>query len=101
MINKYKNNFKKIKDAADCPRSNEPLTRDDLSDPYSSATCVILYLYSMELGSPPLYAELNRVARDMDNTQLEYLVPFQRAVYVITLRAEEERTAEDKIKTGQ
>ena len=101
MINKTKINFKKIKDAADCPRSNEPLTYKDLEDPYSSATCVILYLYSMELGSPPLYAELNRVARDMDTTQLEYLGPIQRAVFMITLYAEEGRTAEDKIKTGE
>ena len=28
--------------------------------PYSNVTCLILYLYSMEFGSPPLYAELNR-----------------------------------------
>lgn len=36
--------------------------------PYSKVTCLILYLYSMELGTPPLYYEANRVARDMDLT---------------------------------
>ena len=34
-----------------------------LWNPYSKVTCIILYLYSMELGTPTLYAEANRVAR--------------------------------------
>ena len=39
-----------------------------IDGPYSKVSCLILYLYSMELGSPPLYYEANRVARDMDLT---------------------------------
>ena len=55
-----------------------------LEEPYSKATCLILYLYSMELGDPPLYAELNRVARDMDLTQLKNLGPIQKTLGLIT-----------------
>jgi len=32
---------------------------NNLKNPYSKATCVILYLYSMELGSPPLFHATN------------------------------------------
>ncbi len=57
-----------------------PLGKSDpllgLKNPYSKATCLILYLYSMELGSPQLYAEANRVARDKDFTMLQELGPF-------------------------
>ena len=77
IINKTKINFKKLYQAANCPRTDKPLTWNDLQDPYHPAVCMILYLYSMELGSPPLYSELNRVARDMDMSQLENLGPFQ------------------------
>jgi len=55
-----------------------------LINPYSKVTCLILYLYSMELGTPQLYAEVNRVARDMDFTQLKELGPFIRALGEIT-----------------
>lgn len=51
---------------------NRPITDSEndpvlgLCNPYSKVTCLILYLYSMELYSPPLYSVANRVARDMD-----------------------------------
>lgn len=35
-----------------------------LKNPYSKASCLLMQLYSMEIGSPQLYAEVNRVARD-------------------------------------
>ena len=38
----------------------------DLSNPYGKLSCLILYLYSMELGNPPLYYEINRICRAMD-----------------------------------
>ena len=62
-----------------------PLERDtysdlDLSNPYSAVSCWVLYLYSMELGSPPLYMELNRAAREMDKTKLPQLGPFALAL---------------------
>ena len=37
-----------------------------LPNPYSPVACWVLYLYSMELGNPPLYMELNRASREMD-----------------------------------
>jgi len=35
-----------------------------LENPYSKASCLLMQLYSMEISSPQLYAEVNRVARD-------------------------------------
>ena len=49
---------------------------------------LILYLYSLELGSPPLYAEANRVARDMDLTYLKELGPYVKALGAITFFSE-------------
>ena len=49
---------------------NTPLKFSDtdpilgLYNPYSKASCLLMQLYSMEIGSPQLYAEVNRVARD-------------------------------------
>ena len=47
---------------------NKPLdgsTPDlNLCNPYSPVCCWVLYLYSMELGSPPLYMVLNRAFRE-------------------------------------
>ena len=34
-----------------------------LRNPYSKASCLLMQLYSMEIGSPQLYSEANRVAR--------------------------------------
>ena len=51
----------------DKPLETSPFTiNSDLSlwNPYSAVSCWLLYLYSMELGSPPLYMELNRAARE-------------------------------------
>ena len=59
-----------------------------LLNPYSKATYLIEYLYSMELGTPPLYYEANKVAREMDEDFLKELGPFLRALYVITLSVE-------------
>lgn len=71
-----------------------------LTNPYSQVTCFILYLYSMEFGQPPLYAELNRVCRDMDMSELENLGPIAKALNMITISAEGRRESEDRIKTG-
>ena len=61
---------------------NKPMNIDS-SDPvlgitnaYSKATCLVLYLYSMEFGTPQLFAEANRVSRDIDTTQIRELGPF-------------------------
>ena len=41
--------------------SNDPIL--GLENPYSKASCMLIQLYSMEIGSPQLYSEANRVAR--------------------------------------
>ena len=38
----------------------------DIVNPYGAVACWVLQLYSMELGSPPLYMELNRASREID-----------------------------------
>lgn len=50
----------------DIKYTEDELNDLDLSNPYSKMSCLILYLYSMELGSPPLYYEINRVCRMKD-----------------------------------
>ena len=60
-----------------------------ITNPYSRVTCLVLYLYSMELGSPPLYSEVNRVARDMDLAYLNELGPFLQVFNEITIWSED------------
>ena len=59
-----------------------------LENPYSKASCLLMQLYSMEIGSPQLYAEVNRVARDQDQTFLKELGPFLHALECVTFVAE-------------
>ena len=77
-----KEEYKKPMTMSDQPSST------NLLSPYNKCVCFILYLYSMEIGSPSLYAEANRVARDVDRSYLKELGPFLRCLNIITLRAE-------------
>lgn len=43
---------------------------------------------SLEMGSPPLYSEVNRVSRNMDEEQLANLGPFIKALGEITYKSE-------------
>lgn len=54
----------------------------------------------MELGNPPLYAEANRVARDMDFSLLKQLGPFICVLCVITSFGEDKKARKDKLTTG-
>ena len=49
-------------DVKGCKQSKEL----NLMNPNGKIVNLVLYLYSMELGSPPLYYEINRVCRTMD-----------------------------------
>ena len=51
----------------------------------------------MEIGSPPLYADANRVVRDMDKTHIKELGPYLRALSLITNKAEKNKANDDKI----
>ena len=57
-------------------------TELSLNKSYSKVSCLLMQLYSMELGSPPLYAEVNRVARQMDLAYLINLGPFMFSLTV-------------------
>ena len=76
---------------------------DDLNigNPYGRMSCLILYLYSMELGSPPLYYEINRVCRTMDKTHLQTLGPYILSLGLVTGVSESNRDKDDKIPTGK
>lgn len=72
-----------------------------LCNPYSKVTCFILYLYSMELGNPPLYIEANRVARDQDYSHLKELGPFLKALCHIIFWSEQFKRPSDKVTPGK
>ena len=72
-----------------------------LHNPYSKVSCLILYLFSMELGSPQLYSEANRVARDIDLDYLQQLGPFLRALHVIAFASEKNKKEGDRVTTGK
>ena len=94
-------------DAIDIQDWSTPFNDDEddfelsYSNPYSKLTCLVTQLYSMELGTPPLYAEANRVARDMDLTHLKELGPFLKTLSEITRFAETYRQDDDKITPGE
>ena len=72
---------------------NKPMEHNNhpeigICNPYSKVSCFILYIYSMEWGSPPFYAEVNRIAREMDLKQLKRIGPFIRALSVIAVKGE-------------
>ena len=64
--------------------SDKAIKYKQYEDPYSVEVCLILYFYSLELGCPPLYAELNRVQREMDLAYLETLGPIAYSLGEIT-----------------
>ena len=51
----------------------------------------------MEFGDPPLYAELNRAARDLDMSLIDSLGPMAKVMSEITYAAENFREKDDKI----
>ena len=67
---------------------NQPIKPKTLKDINHPITKHILYLYSMEIGSPQLYADVNRVSRDKDLTYLKELGPFIKVLGRITMIAE-------------
>ena len=72
------------------------LSEHNLCNPNSKATCLILYLYTMET---PLYSEFNKACRNMDKSMLKSLGPFATAIDIIISTVEKNRF--DRIKTGQ
>lgn len=108
LIRSNRRNFKTIFDGIKVSPEDmdKPLTKGDghsvldTYNPYSKVTCIVLYLYSMEIGTPQLYAEVNRVARDMDLTYLKEFGPFLRALTFITASSESRKNETDKVTPG-
>lgn len=73
----------------------------DITNPYGKISCLVLYLYSMELGVPPLYSEINRVSREMDMKFLQMLGPFIKALGIVTASSERNREEIDQITPGE
>lgn len=99
----YKKALVSIKEAVNFEKMNDPMGQTDetnLSNPYSKASCLILYLYTMELGSPPIYSEVNKVCRTMDKEYLDTLGPYIQGFASVVGGAEKSREEIDKIPTG-
>ena len=71
-----------------------------LENPNSKVCCLMLYLYSMEIGNPQLYADVNRVVRNLDKNYLKELGPFLHALGRVTAAAESYKSAGEKIAPG-
>jgi len=56
----------------------KPLSDKVLLDPENKFVKLMFYMYSME---PPLYADLNRACRSMDETKLHSLGPYARVIF--------------------
>lgn len=69
----------------------------NLANPYGKISCLILYIYTMEFGQPPLYYEINRICRTLDTTKLITLGPYVRALGYVTAFSEKNRDTDDKI----
>ena len=54
----------------------------------------------MEIGSPPMYSEINRVARDKDLTFLKEFGPFLRVLSQVTLNTESNKPEKERITNG-
>lgn len=103
--------FQQIKQCIGYKRTDLPLkeAQDDengfnsdsnFCNPYSKITCLILYLLSMDLGSPPLYHTLNKANREMNESMLEKVGPLARGIGKILINAELYRKDKDKIEPG-
>ena len=73
----------------------------DTTNPYGKISCLVLYLYSMEIGIPPLYAEVNRISREMDMKYLRILGPFIKVLGIVTATSERNREDFDQITPGE
>ena len=106
VIKSHSKSFKELMSSVSIEHTDKPMTKDrndyelGLWNPYSIISCFILYLYSMEFGEPNLYAELNRAARENDQSLLSTLGPFACALGQITFWAERYRMENDVIKRG-
>ena len=72
----------------------------NFKDPHSRISNFLVYLYTIEFGSPPLYTEANRCAREMDLSLLDELGPFCHGLYFVTMWAEKGKSAGERLAYG-
>ena len=75
-------------DLAELGNLDEPLTPKILSNPDHKITKHLLYLYSMESF---IYADMNRVSREKDETKIKFYGAFAAALSYIVYFANEKR----------
>jgi len=87
----YTDGFDRIKKMINFPDMDKQfgyLSKDGdycLWSPTSRASFLVLWLYSLE---PPFYFHLNQACRSLDQTLLQFLGPFARALYQVLGGAE-------------
>ena len=86
--NCYKKLFDYILELVDYQNPNEPLTVYELTNPNSKATCLVLYMYSME---SPFSVELNNSWKSLDQSKVATFGPIERALCEILRGAEANR----------
>ena len=69
-------------------------------NPYSLASTFLLYIYSIQLGEPPLFAVLNKEIREHSQELLPYLGAYQRALQEVTEFAEGFKVPEHRLPNG-
>ena len=90
----YSRNWKMLFKLANLDEDLEkPLTQKVLSDPEHKAVKHIMYIYSMESF---IYADLNRVCREKDNSKIKFYGAFAAALSFIIQSANQNRV-EDKL----
>jgi hypothetical protein len=72
----------------DFENSDRPLTKYELKNPNSKATCIMMYIYSMET---PFSLELNYSWKSKDSSKIKTFGPYERAIYEIFNGAEYNR----------
>lgn len=73
----------------------------NLQNPYGKATCLLLNVFTMEFGDPPLYSVINSACRDLNKVYMGTLGPFIACLGAVTEWAEQRREDEDKIHPGK
>jgi len=87
-IDRYKKVFDYILELMEFEDSDRPLTKYELGNPNSKATCIIMYIYSMET---PFSLELNYSWKSKDSSKIKHFGPFERAIYEVFNGAEQNR----------
>lgn len=82
-VDRYKACLHYILDVVEYENRSKPITQFELSDPNSKATCVILYIYSMDTPFTGLFNKVHRQKSQDYQFVLRSLGPFDRCLQEI------------------